>query len=576
MTIKKKIIGICLLILIVPSLVIGIVSFNLDKNTMQIGGENLIKNNVHFIAEIIKLYNDRVEAGDLTLEEAQENVKILLLGELNQDGTRPVNKNIELGENGYAFIMDDQAVLLAHPNIEGESLMETTDVNGVPIGKEFLKKAPNGGFTYYDWPLVDDPDKIATKVTYTYKEPTWGWIIAAGSYIQDYQGNTGNILKVLIITIGSFLIIGSLLAYFFAESLTRPIKWITTQISKVAEGDLTIEKISIRSKDEVAQLAKYFNHMVDSLREIVRTVRSSAIDLAANSEQLAASAEQVNAGINEIAKSTGMVAENAEEGNRSSIEAAQVLLELSSLIQIAQQKANSTVESSNITLKSAQIGKERAEETIKCMDEIKEKTIQTENLIYELNKYSDEIKTVTDTITQIAEQTNLLALNAAIEAARAGESGKGFAIVAEEVRKLADESNQGARKVYDIMLKITENTEKAVKVTQESREEVEEGEASVNQSNEALKQILEAVQQTVNHINEIKEVTQSEVATSEKIIGLINTMGDIVDKTAKSAVDVSAATQEASASMDVVSQSAEETSAMSTQLQTVVEKFKVD
>lgn len=566
----------CLFLLIIPSLVIGIISYNLDKKTMQIGGEALIKNNVHFIAETIKIYQERVDAGDMTLEEAQESVKILILGEKDENGHRPINKNIQLGENGYAFIMDEEAVLLAHPNIEGESLYDTLDENGVPIGQEFLKAAPNGGYTYYDWPLVEDPNKTATKVTYSYLEPTWGWVISAGSYIQDYQGNTGKILLTLVITIGVFVIVGSIVSYVFAHRTSTPIKHIASQLAKVSEGDLTVEKVQVKSKDEVAELSKYFNEMVDSLTNIVRSVRNSSVDLAANSEQLAASAEQVNAGISEISKNIEVVAENAEEGNRSAIEAAQVLLELSSLIQIAQQKANSTAESSNITLESAEIGKIRAEETIKCMDEIKEKTVETEMLIQELDKYSEEIKSVTDTITQIAEQTNLLALNAAIEAARAGESGKGFAIVADEVRKLADESNQGAQKVYDIMLKITENTEKAVKVTQESRKEVDKGEESVSQSNEALNQILEAVKSTVKDIEEIKEVTQSEVATSEKIVALIDSMGNVVERTAKNAIEVSAATEEATASMDVVSQSAEETSAMSTELQAIVEKFKID
>lgn len=574
-SIKTKVIIMCLLLLIIPSLVIGIISYNLDKKTMQIGGEQLIKNNVHFIAETIRLYQDRVDAGDMTLEEAQENIKQLILGKKDAEGKRPINKNILLGENGYAFILDQNGILIAHPNIEGEDLTKIYDVNGVSIGEEMLKVAPGGGYTYYDWPLVENPDKHAPKVTYSYLEPTWGWVIAAGSYIQDYQGNTGKILITLIITIGIFIIIGTVVAYVFAHRVSSPIQHIAVQLGKVSEGDLTVEKMEVKTKDEIQELNQYFNRMVDNLREIVTSVRNSSIDLAANSEQLAASAEQVNAGINEISKNMEMVAGNAEEGNRAAVEAAQVLLELSSLIQIAQQKANSTAESSNITLKSAEMGKQRVLETMKVMDEIKEKSVETEKLIQELDKYSEEIKAVTDTITEIAEQTNLLALNAAIEAARAGESGKGFAIVAEEVRKLADASNQGAQKVYDIMLKVTENTAKAVKVTQESRKEVEKGEQSVDYSNEALDQILKAVQSTVKDIDEIKEVTQSEVATSEKIVQLIDSMGNVVERTAKNAIEVSAATQEATASMDVVSQSAEETSAMSTELQALVEKFKL-
>lgn len=565
----------CLLLLVIPSVVIGVISYNLDKKTMQTDGENLIKNNVYFISETIKMYNEKVEEGEISLEEAQESVKKLILGERDESGKRPINKKIELGKNGYAFIMDQQGILLAHPTIEGQSLMQTKDENGVLIGEEFLKKAPTGGFTYYDWPLVENPNKPATKVTYSYTDPTWGWVINAGSYIQDYQGNTKTILLTLIATIAVFTVIGGAVAHIFAKVVTTPIKYLGQQMSKVADGDLKIEKININTKDEVEELTNNFNQMVGSLRAIVGSVRTSSECLAANSEELAASAEQVNAGVNEISRSIENVAENAEAGNQSSIEATQVLLELSSLIQIAQQKAFSTEESSNITLNSAQEGKLRAEDTIKRMNDIKEKTLRTEALINDLNKYSEEIKNVTDVITQIAEQTNLLALNAAIEAARAGESGKGFAVVADEVRKLADESNQGARKVYDIMLKITENTTTAVKVTQESRKEVEAGVDSVIYSNDALDNILNAVKITVKNINEIKEITQSKVATSEKIIELITQMGNVVETTANNAVEVSATTEEVTASMDVVSQSAVETSVLATELHEVVEKFKI-
>ena len=257
------------------------------------------------------------------------------------------------------------------------------------------------------------------------------------------------------------------------------------------------------------------------------------------------------------------------------VDASKVLLELSSLIHIAKEKATSAVTSSQVTVIAASEGKVTVHETVSRMESIKERTIETEEMIATLDKYSREIGSITDTITQIAAQTNLLALNAAIEAARAGEAGKGFAVVAAEVRKLADQSNQGAKQVSELVNKVTESTNRAVEVTRQSREEVEVGVLSVSKAGKALDSILEAVGNTVSQIKDIEAITESEVATSEKIVELINSLAIVIENTAANAEEVAASTEEASASMEVIASSAEESSAMATELNLMISGFKI-
>ncbi|WP_373558563.1 methyl-accepting chemotaxis protein [Bacillus sp. FJAT-45350] len=315
--------------------------------------------------------------------------------------------------------------------------------------------------------------------------------------------------------------------------------------------------------------------MTVNLRKIVTTVQRASDDMAATSQELAASSEQVTAGIDEISTNTQQVAADAEEGNQSTLDATTVLLELSSLIQIAKQKANSATDSSRVTLSAANEGTATVNDTIARMESIKLKTQETEDMIATLDKYSKEIGVITDTITQLADQTNLLALNAAIEAARAGEAGKGFAVVADEVRKLAEQSNRGASQVAELVSKVSQSTKNAVEVTQQSRLEVDEGVISVTSAGKALENILSAVDQTVKEIKEIEEVTDSEVATSERIIEVINRLASVIENTAANAEEVAAATEQSSASMQTVAASAEQSSALALELKETVESFRV-
>ncbi|MGO4887280.1 methyl-accepting chemotaxis protein [Anaerobacillus sp. MEB173] len=379
----------------------------------------------------------------------------------------------------------------------------------------------------------------------------------------------------LIVAVGIGIVLAITIGLVISRIIVTPVNAIKEQANRVAEGDLTISEMPVKSKDELGELTVSFNKMIKGLQSIVHTVRTSTDDLAAASQEMAASSQEVTAGIDEMATNTQQVAEEAEVGNLKTVETSKVLLELSSLIQIAKEKATSATNNSKTTLDAAVKGKSTVEETIARMGIIRAKTIETEQLISTLDDYSKEIGIITETITGIAKQTNLLALNAAIEAARAGESGKGFAVVADEVRKLAEQSNQGAGKVADLARKVTTSTAEAVEATQFSRLEVEQGVTIVRKSGDALESILTAVKMTVEDISQIEEITDSEVASSEQIVGLIHSLATIIENTAASVEEVSASTEEASASMETISSCAEETSAMSNELKSVVERFKL-
>lgn len=379
---------------------------------------------------------------------------------------------------------------------------------------------------------------------------------------------TSTIISVLV------LVLGIIIAITLTNMIRRPITKLTAIAHQYAQGDLRGD-IEVTSSDEIGQLAGSLQEMHKHFVEMISNIRSASEQLAAASQEMAASTEEVTSSSEEVSANMQQLAQEADLGNRSMLEASQALVELSSLIQIAKSKADNTVGNSETTLIAAEDGRHRVTDSVTRMDNIKEQTQHSSQIIGELNTYSQQISQITNTITNLAKQTNLLALNAAIEAARAGEHGRGFAVVAEEVRKLAEQSDQGAQEITSLVNVVTEKTNLAVAAMTQNVVEVESGVSTVNAAGKALDSILLEVKKTVMETQEIGKVTSSEVASSEQIIKLIDALATMIESVAAHGEEIAASSQQQSAAMQTVAASAEETSAMAHQLKGSVEKFKV-
>ncbi|WP_425803470.1 methyl-accepting chemotaxis protein [Desulfitobacterium sp. Sab5] len=381
--------------------------------------------------------------------------------------------------------------------------------------------------------------------------------------------NRVNIFASLIAVAAAILI-----GFALSRWILREINNLQEMMSKAGMGDLTVVA-EVKSNDEFGDLSAAFNVMVRRLAELVQKVRDLSANLAASSQQLAASSEEVTVSVGEVSGSMQRVASDADTGTKAIVEASQVLLELSSLTQIARRQSQSAGVSSQTTLETAESGKKTVEDAVGRMAMIRAKTLEMEELMSSLTEFSHQIDEITVTITGLADQTNLLALNAAIEAARAGESGRGFAVVAEEVRKLAELSAQGAQDVAGLAQKVLIGVTAAVKATKDSRDEVENGVQIMNQAGNALHEILEAVQKTAKDVQYSVEVTDSEVASSDKIIQLINSVADAIENTSTEAQEVASSSEEINASMETVASSIQEAALMAQELNKGVESFKV-
>ncbi|MBP2662940.1 MAG: methyl-accepting chemotaxis protein [Firmicutes bacterium] len=379
---------------------------------------------------------------------------------------------------------------------------------------------------------------------------------------------------VAITAAGMAILVGMIIGVLAARKITRPIHELRDLMEEASNGTMTVTAV-VRSQDETGQLCHSFNTMMAAQLEVIKAVKSSAVELAAASEEMAASATEVSSASASIAQEVQDVAQSMEDASASSTDTAQILIQLSSLIQIAKDKAASATTNSQVTVEAARGGKAVVTEVKNSMDTIHTKTREAEKVITLLNEYSQRIGIISETITGIAKQTNLLALNAAIEAARAGEAGRGFAVVADEVRKLAEQSNTEADNITQLISKIIENTDSAVMAMKHSLAEVEIGVQSVDKADKSLDNILAAVAETVSDIDGIAKVTDDEIASSDKIVKLIEVVAEDIERTERDAQQVSAATEETSATIETIAASSEQTSAMAQNLQNLINKFKV-
>ncbi len=381
-------------------------------------------------------------------------------------------------------------------------------------------------------------------------------------------------LKYIVYAIVILAVLAIIVAFFFSRILTRPATELLNLMSKAERGDLTVRGRS-KSDDEFGQLTKSFNQLVSHQAEIVGSIRAASETVACSAEEMVASGEQVTASAGNVATNIQQVAEDTVRGNQSIIKATTALQQLADIVRKSKDQAEHAADATHSTLEAASNGQSTVTQTVSRMLNIKRKSLESEGVLATLNKHTQQIDKITQTITGLASQTNLLALNAAIEAARAGASGKGFAVVAEEVRKLAEQSDREASDASNLLSKINESANAVITASQESRDEVEAGVATVTDAGKALEAIVSEANRTVRDVNAIVDIANQTVVISDAIVRLVDSVATVLENTAENAQGVSRVTKETTTAMQTVAASAEELSSMAIKLQSMVEQFKI-
>lgn len=583
LTIRKKLLMMSLTLLILPIGILGAVIYQISvKETNQLI-ESKLSSSVNLAVALIENLENSVQSGQLTEVEAQEQVRTLLLGNKNEDGTRPINQSIDLGPNGYFFILDNKGKLLAHPKLEGDNIWDKQTSNGTFYIQDLIKAAQNGGgATYYKWPLPKSDGtrnavgEEALKISYAKLSPSWGWVVAAGSYMQDYNTGQQTILKGIITTLIVCVVIGIVVIYIFAQHISRPIVRIAREAERIAQGDLSGKALTVRNRDEIGQLGISFNQLSGNIRQLVGNLTISSELLASSSKQLSSTLGETTAALVQTSSSMTEVANNSEKQASSTQETSQSMEEMVKEIQRVAEASTHAYQLSMQTLEEADKGNSLIINSSEQMNAVSNTVDDLGITVTSLNDQSQQIGTIVSTIKGISEQTNLLALNAAIEAARSGEQGRGFAVVASEVRKLAGQTSEAAERVSVMVEEIITSIGHAHHLMSKGQNEVAAGVQAIDDTGKAFERILQATRTIVDQVEQSSTAAQQMYTGSEQISAAVMEVEQVSLHSASAAQTVSAATLEQLASMEEIAASARKLQEGSNEMRALVNQFKLE
>ena len=336
----------------------------------------------------------------------------------------------------------------------------------------------------------------------------------------DAERQSALILALIIGLIGILLQAG--LATWLMRTIMKPVDALRIMLMDISqgEGDLT-RRLDDSTKDELADISKYFNLFIEKLRGIISNISQTSNQVAAASTQLHTTADRIATGAEEVAAQAGTVATAGEEMSATSGDIAQ--------------NCQMAAEGAQRASQSASNGAAVVERTVSVMSQIAEKVQESARTVESLGARSDQIGAIIGTIEDIADQTNLLALNAAIEAARAGEQGRGFAVVADEVRALAERTTRATREIGEMIKAIQNETKGAVAAMEQGVQQVENGTMEAAKSGQALQEILQQVNDVAMQVNQIATAAEEQTATTSEISNNMMQITEVVQQTSQGA-----------------------------------------
>lgn len=330
------------------------------------------------------------------------------------------------------------------------------------------------------------------------------------------------------------VVIIMLVTYFLLRNIVLKPLARMSEISKdiaKGEGDLT-KRVPCEGNDEIAHMGGYFNEFIEKLQQMIKKVAHVTDKVASASVELSATAEEISKGTDTLTSRASQTAAAVEEMNATVGQVAQNSGKAASLAQD--------------TVKTAQDGGTVVSSTISGMQQLSDAVTNSATIISELGKSSDQIGEIVRTIEDIADQTNLLALNAAIEAARAGEQGRGFAVVADEVRKLAERTTKATKEIGDMIRQIQHDTRGAVDSMQQGTQKVTAGVDLVNKTGEALSQIVRMVSESADMIRQIAVASEEQSVATQQIASDIEQVAKVTKESSSGAHESAKASQDLS------------------------------
>lgn len=467
----------------------------------------------------------------------------------------------KIGNTGYVYMANVDGIILTHPKTELINTDEATKVS-------FWERAQtqDSGFVKYQYKGVDKFGVFQTN-------PITGWKLIATLAEAELSNDTKAILMTTMLIILLMLLISTISSIVLSNGIAKNIYKLKEVFAKASEGDLTVSIVAA-TKDEFGDLADSFNKMIRNISELMESVTLSSDTVLETSTNLADMSSEVTLAMGEVARSIEEVSRGTVSQAQDAQEGAIGMESLANKLDTISGNSKEMDEISKNTKLLSSRGLSMVDTLIEKSNETRVSTNEVNSMVADMYESTKQISAISDTLTNITTQTNLLSLNASIESARAGEAGRGFSVVAGEIRKLAEQSNAFTEEIKTIIENIQMKSATAAEAIQSTKSIVEEQDLAVGQTKEIFSEILSAIEAMIIKVDEIDKSIAVTNENKTILVSSIENISAVSQQTASASEEVTASTEEVTATMEEFNRYSSELKKLANQLEDQIRKFK--
>ncbi|WP_019912326.1 methyl-accepting chemotaxis protein [Paenibacillus sp. HW567] len=500
--------------------------------------------------------------------DSQRTLLGVMTGDINLQTLQDEIAKTKVGDAGWAMLIDKQGNYIAGPDKEKIMKLKISGEKNASLasaGKELLQKSSG---------MVKYSDAKTPYQLYYQKLPETGWVLGLTISEKELYAPLKSLLNTIVLTGLAGLVVIVLAVYFYSRFITRKIGMVNELSHLMADGDFT-RRLDIQSSDEFGTMAQYMNRMIENLSKLLGQAADHSFQVASTSEQLMSSANQTNQTTEAVVQAIQDMAAGADTQLQATRESARAMEEMAAGVQRIAESSTDAAEAAGKVANQAQSGNDIITQAVGGMKVMEMSVAETMGLIESLDARSGQIGEIIGLITEISNQTNMLALNAAIEAARAGEYGRGFSVVAGEVKKLSEQTAQAASHISSLISEIQQENLKAVDSMTANAGQVQEGSRMVSEAGQLFTEIMHGIGEIHTQIHEVSSSSEQLLAGTEELTSTVEQMAEIANHAVGHSQSVAASSEEQLASMEEVAAASMQLAKMADDMQSSVTQFKV-